>query len=119
MRTALKSKVFIENLIPRVTVTAFELPGDTNVICLQFQNHDNPDIPRTGLQHALLVPDGARVQKLDEDYTAYPIPADHDEINIVVSIGIISDRDYLAAQMTIRSSADEDRVHTHISCELN
>jgi hypothetical protein len=119
VQTKLNTKVSIENLIPRVTVTAFELPDYTDVICLLFQNDGNPEIPRTGLQHALLVPEGALVHKLEADYTIYPIPVDHDEIKVVISLGIIGDRDYLAALITIGTLCGEDRVHTHISCELN
>jgi hypothetical protein len=119
VKTELLTKVTIKNLIPNVHVEAFALPGCDDVICLQFTNRGNPDVPQFGLQNALLVREGALVHKLEEDYTVYPIPINYDEIFVFVSVGIINSIDVLAAQMTISTPSGGSRIHKHISCELN
>jgi hypothetical protein len=115
MRTTLETTVTRESTIPHMHAQAHDLPGFPGVMCIDIINKGNRHVP-SNLQHAMLVPNGVDAPKLGSDRTVYPVPADYDKVDILISIGIFNDSDHVAMQMNISMSDGTTMVHNHVAC---
>lgn len=117
MRTTLKIAFAETSTIPGLKAHAHDLPGFPDVTCIDFLNDGNKEVPRA-FQHIMLVPDDMRAPDLGRDRTPYLVPANYSEVELSIDLGIVGDRDFIVAQMIIRTSDGGTITHTHVPCEL-
>lgn len=117
MRSTLATEVTVTSTIPGLRAHAHDLPGFPEITCIDFVNDGNKEIP-AGLKHIMLVPEDTRAPDLGLDRTLYPVPADYAKIALSISLGVVGNKDFLVAQMSIETDEGVTLSHTHIPCEL-
>jgi hypothetical protein len=117
MRTTLATEVTVTSTIPGIQAHAHDLPGFPNITCIDFVNGGNKDIP-PALKHVMLVPEGTSAPDLGLDRTLYSVPSDYASIAVTIALGIVDDKDFLVAQMSVRTEGGETSSLTHVPCEL-
>lgn len=117
MQTATTIPFSHTNNIPNLRVQARELPENPSITCIDFENVGNTDLPAT-LKNAMLVPDGTPTP-LPGAYTLYTIPRNCRSIELTVSLGVVNDKDFVVAHITVFDDEDERTSLTHVPCELS
>ncbi|MBP6924328.1 MAG: hypothetical protein KBC62_03295 [Candidatus Pacebacteria bacterium] len=117
MRTTLEVSFAQSSTIPYLYAHAHDLPGFPNITCIDFVNTGNKELPDT-LMHIMLVPDDVRAPDLGRDRILYVVPANYCEVDVHIALGIVEDKDFVAAPITIKTVDGETVSHMHIPCEL-
>ena len=117
MRTMLAMKLTQSSAIPHLRAHTHDLPGFPDITCIDFVNDGNKDVPPT-LQNIMLVPDGTQAPNLGRDRTLYTVPADYTEAELRIDLGVVGEKDFVVAQLIIKTSEGESISHTHVPCEL-
>lgn len=117
MRTTLDVTLTQTCNIPGLSAHAHDLPGYPGIICIDFINKGNKELP-ANLQSIMLVPEDQQAPHLGKDRTLYTVPDDYSEVIIDITLGVVNDRDLIVANMTIKNTLGDSLSHTHVPCEL-
>lgn len=117
MRTTLDITLTQTCNIPGLSAHAHDLPGYPGIICIDFINKGNKELP-ANLQSIMLVPEDQEAPHLGKDRTLYTVPGDYSEVIVDITLGEVNGSEFIAANVTVRNPAGESFSHPHVPCEL-